>query len=86
MWSLFPAFLGVVTPARSQSTDYEFNDAHFHLTNNIQEGPSIADFPHQGTSTEFCNRTLREVYERLFGAARRNVRTWEGAHISRASN
>lgn len=31
-------------PARSQTTNYEFNDSHFHLTNNIQEGPSIHDF------------------------------------------
>jgi predicted TIM-barrel fold metal-dependent hydrolase len=29
---------------RAQSAGYEFNDAHFHLTNNIQEGPSIHDF------------------------------------------
>ncbi|HXH67008.1 MAG TPA: amidohydrolase family protein [Candidatus Limnocylindrales bacterium] len=33
-----------VTPLRAQSAGYEFNDAHFHLTNNIQEGPSIHDF------------------------------------------
>jgi hypothetical protein len=38
--SLIPA----VTPLRAQSTNYEFNDSHFHLTNNIQEGPSIHDF------------------------------------------
>jgi amidohydrolase family protein len=31
-------------PARAQGSDYEFNDSHFHLTNNIQEGPSIHDF------------------------------------------
>src|SRR5882762_2750499 len=30
--------------ARCQTTDYEFNDSHFHLTNNIQEGPEIHDF------------------------------------------
>ena len=30
-------------PASSQ-TDYEFNDSHCHLTNNIQEGPSIREF------------------------------------------
>ncbi len=33
-----------VTPARAQTNNYEFNDSHFHLTNNIQEGPSIRDF------------------------------------------
>ena len=31
------------TAARSQSS-YEFNDSHFHLTNNIQDGPDIHDF------------------------------------------
>jgi hypothetical protein len=33
-----------VTPARAQSIDYEFNDSHFHLTNNVQEGPNVQDF------------------------------------------
>jgi len=33
-----------VTTARSQTNNYEFNDSHFHLTNNIQEGPDIHDF------------------------------------------
>jgi len=33
-----------VAPARSQTANYEFNDSHFHLTNNIQEGPTIHDF------------------------------------------
>jgi hypothetical protein len=33
-----------VAPARSQGSQPEFNDAHFHLTNNIQEGPNIRDF------------------------------------------
>ena len=31
------------TAARSQSS-YEFNDSHFHLTNNVQDGPDIHDF------------------------------------------
>jgi len=31
-------------PARAQTNNYEFNDSHFHLTNNVQEGPSIRDF------------------------------------------
>src|SRR5262245_66173641 len=29
--------------ARAQSS-YEFNDSHFHLTNNVQDGPEIHDF------------------------------------------
>ena len=33
-----------VTPAHAQTNDYEFNDSHFHLTNNVQEGPNIRDF------------------------------------------
>src|ERR1700730_2991528 len=33
-----------LTPARTQTNNYEFNDSHFHLTNNIQEGPTIHDF------------------------------------------
>jgi hypothetical protein len=28
----------------SQSSNYEFNDSHFHLTNNIQQGPGIREF------------------------------------------
>jgi hypothetical protein len=48
-WLLFVAslvlvLLGRVAPVRSQTTNYEFNDSHFHLTNNIQEGPAIHDF------------------------------------------
>src|SRR6516225_5805184 len=37
-------FLVCVCPARSQTANYEFNDSHFHLTNNIQEGPNIHEF------------------------------------------
>lgn len=39
------AVLSVVsaTAGRSQTDNYAFNDAHVHLTNNIQEGPSIRD-------------------------------------------
>jgi len=33
--------LTTVTTARSQTNNYEFNDSHFHLTNNIQEGPNV---------------------------------------------
>ena len=36
---LFNAALGW-----SQSSNYEFNDSHFHLTNNIQEGIGIREF------------------------------------------
>ncbi|HEY7002150.1 MAG TPA: amidohydrolase family protein [Candidatus Udaeobacter sp.] len=28
----------------SESSNYAFNDSHFHLTNNIQEGPGIREF------------------------------------------
>ena len=37
-------FLVTIGPAQSQTSQYEFNDSHFHLTNNIQEGPDIHDF------------------------------------------
>src|SRR5258705_10120725 len=33
-----------ITPVRSQTSDYEFNDSHFHLTNNVQQDPDIRDF------------------------------------------
>src|SRR6516164_10159855 len=36
--------LFVSAPACSQTNNYEFNDSHFHLTNNIQEGPGIREF------------------------------------------
>src|SRR5262245_15541913 len=38
------AFLCHVAPALAQTSDFEFNDSHFHLTNNIQEGPQIREF------------------------------------------
>ena len=28
----------------AETSNYEFNDSHFHLTNNIQEGPGIREF------------------------------------------
>jgi hypothetical protein len=31
-------------PAHSQTENYEFNDSHCHLTNNVQKGPSVRDF------------------------------------------
>jgi hypothetical protein len=42
--SLAVLLLSNVAPGRGQTNNYEFNDSHFHLTNNIQEGPSIRDF------------------------------------------
>src|SRR5215831_7497041 len=42
--SLVVFFLVSVAPGCSQTNTYEFNDSHFHLTNNIQEGPDIRDF------------------------------------------
>jgi len=42
---LIPAlFLFNVAQGWSQGGNYEFNDSHFHLTNNIQTGPSIREF------------------------------------------
>ena len=32
------------TQSHAQNNNYEFNDSHFHLTNNVQEGPNIRDF------------------------------------------
>jgi Amidohydrolase len=37
-------FLFNAAPGWSQSSNYEFNDSHFHLTNNIQEGIGIREF------------------------------------------
>lgn len=36
--------LSISTSAHAQTDPYDFNDSHFHLTNNIQEGPDIHDF------------------------------------------
>jgi hypothetical protein len=33
-----------VTPAHAQTNGFEFNESHFHLTNNVQEGPAFAIF------------------------------------------
>jgi len=35
-------FIGI--PSAWSQNSYEFNDSHFHLTNNVQEGPSVRDF------------------------------------------
>jgi hypothetical protein len=37
-------FLGNPALVHPQTINYEFNDSHFHLTNNVQEGPTIHDF------------------------------------------
>ena len=37
-------FLFCAATARSQINDYELNDSDFHLTNNVQECPSVRDF------------------------------------------
>ena len=33
-----------VPQVHAQRPDYEFNDAHVHLTNNVQDGPSVREF------------------------------------------
>ena len=38
------AYLFCDAVAAAQTPAYDFNDSHFHLTNNIQEGPDIRDF------------------------------------------
>jgi hypothetical protein len=48
--ALAPQFLSQDTPATESSA--EFNDVHFHLTNYIQEGPSVREFlKMMGTTT-----------------------------------
>jgi hypothetical protein len=37
-------FLLCAATTRSQTNGYDFNDSRFHLTNNVQEGPSVRDF------------------------------------------
>jgi hypothetical protein len=41
---LVAGWLAFSVGAQGQGNTYEFNDSHFHLTNNIQEGPSIREF------------------------------------------
>jgi hypothetical protein len=48
-----------VAPTCSQTINYEFNDSHFHLTNNIQKGPTIDEFLNM-----MGNKTVRVA---LFG-------------------
>jgi hypothetical protein len=33
-----------VTPASAQTNNHEFNDSHFHMTNNVQRVPTFAIF------------------------------------------
>ena len=47
--ALWSSVIGVllllnVAQIQAQRGDYDFNDAHVHLTNNVQEGPSARDF------------------------------------------
>lgn len=42
--ALVASLLVLPALAQSQSSGYEFNDSHFHLTNYIQEGTNIHDF------------------------------------------
>lgn len=36
--------IGAARPSAEQTSEFEFNDSHFHLTNYIQEGTPIQDF------------------------------------------
>jgi hypothetical protein len=42
--SVFMLLLIGVARANAQTTSYEFNDSHFHLTNNVQKSPNIHYF------------------------------------------
>src|SRR5262245_44890526 len=46
LFFLLVSNIGSCSAAIHAQTDdqYEFNDSHFHLTNNIQEGPSLREF------------------------------------------
>jgi len=46
-----------LTPARTQTNNYEFNDSHFHLTNNIQEGPTIHDLGTYDFASDVARKT-----------------------------
>ncbi len=47
----FLFFAATARSQTSQTNDYDFNDSHCHLTNNIQEGPSVHDFLNMMGST-----------------------------------
>jgi len=38
----------IVAPTRTQTNNYEFNDSHFHLTNNVQGEVSIEKLKQAG--------------------------------------
>jgi hypothetical protein len=40
----FLFFAATARSQTSQTNQYDFNDSHCHLTNNVQEGPSVRDF------------------------------------------
>jgi hypothetical protein len=42
--SIAMLLLFCVTLASSRTNNYEFNDSHFHLTNNVRQGRDIHDF------------------------------------------
>ena len=46
-----------VAPVRSQTNNYEFNDSHFQLTNNIQKGPTIREFLNMMGNNNGCTRS-----------------------------
>src|SRR5262249_6549609 len=41
---LLAALLWPASRAAAQTATYEFNDSHLHLTNNVQEGPTVREF------------------------------------------
>jgi len=43
-WPIIAFVLFKAAAVCAQGSGYEFNDSHFHLTNNIQEGPRIREF------------------------------------------
>jgi len=47
----FVFFAATARSQTSQTNDYDFNDSHCHLTNNVQEGPSVRDFLNMMGST-----------------------------------
>ena len=59
-------FLVSAGPARSQTNNYQFNDSHFHLTNFIQEGPTVREFLNMmGTTTGravLCSNPLQQQW------------------------
>jgi len=54
----------------------ERHDAHFHLTNYIQEGTDIKKL-----TPDAKEKVTKGNYERLFDKAREQVRDWEEANL-----